>query len=185
MRPFDERQTAAMDVIAGQILKVARRPQIDVEVALGPSDAGLKGAPRRLIDEQRAHAEAAALNQPLDDQPPFGHEQTMCSQQLGIGHVPVGRDPGIVRPRDSYQRHRANQITRACRMTASDFRRISLATSNGSPSWNLGRNNSTERGPAYPFSESLRRIFTRGVTPSPGITRVACPSSSRGMSGTS
>src|SRR5215831_7803287 len=185
MRPLDERQTAAMDVVAGEILKVARRPQIDVEVACGRPAAWLESAPRRLVDEQRADAETTAFNQPLDDQPPFAHEQTVCAQQLGIGDIPVRRDPGIVRPGNTHHWHRADQITRACRMTASDFRRISLATSKGSPSWNFGRNNSTERGPAYPFSESFRRIFTSGVTPSPGITRVACPSSSRGMSGTS
>ena len=52
-----------------------------------------------------------------------------------------------------------DQITRAWRMTASDFCRISRATSNGSPCWNFGRNSSTDSGPAYPLSASLRRIF--------------------------
>jgi hypothetical protein len=58
----------------------------------------------------------------------------MRAEKLGIGHVSVRCDPRIVRPADARRLHHADQITFACRMTASDFRRISWATSKGSPS---------------------------------------------------
>jgi hypothetical protein len=58
----------------------------------------------------------------------------MRAEKLSIGHVAVRRDPGIVRPADARHLDHADQITLACRMTASDFRRISWATSKGSPS---------------------------------------------------
>jgi len=42
--------------------------------------------------------EASAFDHPLDDQPPFGDEQTVRAEQLGFGHAAVRRDPRIIGP---------------------------------------------------------------------------------------
>ena len=123
-----------MDVVPCESFEIARRTQIHLDVAPECRARRLESVPRRVVQQQRADAEAAAFDQPLDDESSLGDEQTVHAKELGIGHVAVRRDPGIVGPANARHLHHANQIALACRMTASDFRRISCATSKGSPS---------------------------------------------------
>ena len=44
----------------------------------------LQGAPRRIAEQQRLRRVTAFRDQPLDDQPPFGDEQPVLLDQIGI-----------------------------------------------------------------------------------------------------
>ena len=93
-----------MNVVTGDAEEVGGIADIDRHLRRDGRDRRLEASPRRLADEQRLHAVAPILDHALNDEPPFGDEQSLRSAQLRVRHAAVARDPRIVRTH-SIDRH--------------------------------------------------------------------------------
>ena len=86
-----------MQVVSGEIENRASIRHEDRHVPGQSSERRRQLAVRRVVDQHRTHAITQVFQNPRDDQPSFGDEQTLRPQPLGVRNVAKGRDPGIAR----------------------------------------------------------------------------------------
>jgi len=122
-----------MHVVAGNAFEVGGVAHERGDMLTEGAQARLECAERRVVQQQRSNQRARVVDQALDDQAALGDKQIQSAQRLVIADVAITGHARVVRSADAHDLHDGVQSTRAWRMTASAFRRISLATSYGSP----------------------------------------------------
>ena len=106
-----------MQVVSGEIEYGAAIRHEDRHVPWQSIERHCQFAVRRVVDQHRAHAMARVFQYPCEDQPSLRDEQTLRPQPLGVRHVAKGRDPGIGRASDPFNRH--VELTRSPRFSTS------------------------------------------------------------------
>ena len=113
-RPFDERETAAVDVVPGEAQEVGRLALVDRHAIADRREQRPETSNRRLVQEQRSQRVAAFLDEAADDQASLGDEQPVGFQEVGVGEVAIRRDAGIGRVEETLDGHVAERPRDTC-----------------------------------------------------------------------
>ena len=92
-RALDEREAAAVEVVAGQRCEVVRARDIDRRV--GGRETRSEVACRRRVEQNRPDPIARIVEKTPDDDAAFRSEQAVRAQELGVCHASEQRDAGI------------------------------------------------------------------------------------------